>query len=193
MGIYCLTLFFNGAAQTDLDFKLRTQPLGDIELQIDAVLVDGSAVVVLPTSLDTQPAMSNGSPLALPFSTSTWSTISRTLLQVDTLGIVSCSSCQNGSPKTQNPEITVAILQASLDKSGAHDAKVVVTGRCVSEDDPFYDGLEFSFLVGIRPTMNGPAVSTTVQNIVLPTTVCVCTPVALQSSACCDLHGQQIP
>ena len=84
MGIYCLTLFFNGAAQTDLEFKLRTQPLGDIELQIDAVLVDGSAAVVLPTSLDTQPARrSNGSPLALPFSTSTWSTISHTLLQVD--------------------------------------------------------------------------------------------------------------
>ena len=71
---------------------------------------------------------------------------------------------------------SVATLQASLDSHGVHDAKVVVSGRCLSEDDPFYDGLEFSFLVGVRPTMNGPAVSATVENAVLPTTVCVSNP-----------------
>ena len=95
--------------QAELKFKLRTQPLGDIQLQIDAVLVDGSAAMVLPTSLDTQPITSDGSALSLPFSASTWSTTSLALLQVGrSAGVRSTSfycllqimpaQCQTGSP-----------------------------------------------------------------------------------------------
>ena len=63
--------------------------------------------------------------------------------------------------------------QASLDDTAALDSLVLVTGRCISSEDPFYDGLEFSFSVGIRPFMDGPAVSATVGNVVLPTTVSI--------------------
>ena len=78
--ISSLTLLLNNAPQAELKFKLRTQPLGDIQLLIEAVFVDdGSAAVVLPAQAR---SLSDGSPLSLPFSTSTWSDTSRALLQV---------------------------------------------------------------------------------------------------------------
>ena len=70
-----------------------------MKLQTEAVLVDGSAVMVLPTAPDRElvarsasdsaflPPWQNrrlkqATPLKLPFGTSTWSTITKVLLQV---------------------------------------------------------------------------------------------------------------
>ena len=77
----------------------------------------------------------------------------------------------------------MVILQATQNDASIRDPSVTITGRCASADDPFYDGFEFSFAVGFRPEMTGPAVSASVENFVLPTTV-----VALLLSWGCIYH-----
>ena len=71
------------------------------------------------------------------------------------------------------------VVQATQNDPSMRDVSVEITGSCASADDPFYDGLEFTFQVAFRPEMTGPAVSVAVENFVLPTTV-----VALLFSGC---------
>ena len=63
------------------------------------------------------------------------------------------------------------VVQVTQDDPSRKDALVTITGISTSADDPFYDGLEFAFVVGVRPTLTGPAVSATVETFVLSTTV----------------------
>ena len=60
--------------------------------------------------------------------------------------------------------------QAELD-SFSFDRSALVTVRATSAEDPFYDGMVFSFLVPVRPSMSAPASAETVTDPLLPVEV----------------------
>ena len=58
-----------------MDFRLRTKPLGDVDLEFTVAMEGGEASVSLPGGL------SSGS-LTLPYTLSTWDSLSQIIVQV---------------------------------------------------------------------------------------------------------------
>ena len=65
--------------QVALDFQLRTQPLGNVDLEFTAVSESGDAAVALPGTVG-----SPSTPLVLPYTQSTWDQLSQLVVQVTT-------------------------------------------------------------------------------------------------------------
>ena len=71
-----------------MDFRLRTKPLGSVDLEFAVAMDGGEASVSLPGGL------SSGS-LTLPYTLSTWDSLSQIIIQVQIDQTVSEGRCAN--------------------------------------------------------------------------------------------------
>ena len=144
-----------------MSFMLRTQPLGNVDLEFTAAIAGGTASVSLPGASST-------GPLTLPYTPSTWDTLSELVVQVQTrhrcgrplhvMGPPPALLLLHGISSTD----TVCACQADTSNYSVPDPVVDVTVRATSSADPFYDGMEFTFQVNVVPTMSAPASSAVV-------------------------------